>query len=743
MNSFQKDHILIAGSVVLSTFFLIADYSYAAERQRLSINIDDSTPVASFMPDQAFGATLDGLEGGDLERIYSPGNIKAMSGAAYRRLAYRLRTELGIEAWHWNDNGSWSDEANKQGYWTSSDKAVRPSLKSFGYRLPRRGNTIDQAGNDGYSRLDDGNESTFWKSNPYLDSHFTGKDNSLHPQWVIVDFGKRRNVNALHILWGEPYATDFQVEYWDGKDTNYINDLSEGVWRVFDRGHIKDDKGGDVLLRLSDAPVSVRFVRILLNASSGTGPKTDDVRDRLGYSIRELFMGSLDKKGRLKDIIRHAASNKTQTFTLTSSTDPWHRAKDLNLKTVQPGFDQIIMSGLGKNNHILVPAAVLYDTPENMAAMIRYLKSRNFPISMLELGEEPDGQNVSPEHYAALYLQIAKVIHDIDPTLITGGPGFQSEVDGWNTFANPKGERSWMKRFLFYLRERKRLDDFAFFSFEWYPFDSVCESATDQLIMHPTLMKKAFERLDMEGVPRNIPWIITEYGYSSFAGRAEVELPAAILNAEIVSQFLMLGGQAAFYYGLEPNKPIRELDDCTKQDKLWGNLMMFEEGSDGEIKWRLPAYYGAKMVVEEWAEPVNKQHHLFRASVVEVDKSSNKIPNDVTVYAVLRPDRRWGVMILNKSADRIRLNQILFNGTYTDGNSLKGQIEVVQYSPRQYAWHADGENGHPLRSEPPEQFKLGDGLKSGIILPPLSITVVRCEGPHFPNPDYITTKVHN
>ena len=177
-----------------------------------------------------------------------------------------------------------------------------------------------------------------------------------------------------------------------------------------------------------------------------------------------------------------------------SSTDPWHRASDRNPKTTQPGFDRIMISGLGRGNPILTPVSMMYDIPENAAAEIRFLKSRGFPIRQIELGEEPDGQNVTPEHYGALYLQFAKVIHKIDPALITGGPGLQSEVIGWNTFSDETGERSWMKRFLKYLRKHNRIDDFGFFTFEWYPFDDLCKPPAGQLAEHPSLLKKVYER---------------------------------------------------------------------------------------------------------------------------------------------------------------------------------------------------------------------------------------------------------
>src|SRR6267143_60729 len=199
-----------------------------SEATKITVWFKPGNPVARFVPSHAFGAALDGHEKGEVERMLSPKNVKEMLSAGLKPISYRLRTELAVEAWHWNPKGTWSERGRRQGYWTSNAKgAKRHSISvSYGYRLPRRGSTTDQANDDSYSRLDDGDLKTFWKSNPYLDQYFTGEQNSKLPQWVLIDLETEKSINAIQLNWAEPFARAYDVEY--GHFAG-VNDISQAL----------------------------------------------------------------------------------------------------------------------------------------------------------------------------------------------------------------------------------------------------------------------------------------------------------------------------------------------------------------------------------------------------------------------------------------------------------------------------------------------------------------------------------
>ena len=478
--------------------------------------------------------------------------------------------------------------------------------------------------------------------------------------------------------------------------------------------------GGDTTIRLTPAKISVRFVRFLLFESSGTAPPgAIDPRDHLGFSMREIYLGSTDSKGDFHDLMRHAPSGSKQTVTYVSSTDPWHRATDLDPDTEQPGIDRVYQSGLTADQPMILPVGVLYDTPENAAAMLRYVRTRGYPLQQIEVGEEPDGQQVSPEHYGDLYLIFADALHAIDPTLALGGPGFEQGIA--EVWPEADGDRNFLRRFAGFLRSRHRLADLSFVSFEHYPFDNLCDPASEQLLQAPAKLDAALASLALADLQPSIPLIITEYGFSAFAGRTMIELPSALLNADIVGQFLTAGGRTAYFYGAEPNTPINELNRCAG----YGNMMLYEADRSGNAKWPMPTFFGAQLMTQQWVEPSDKVHRLYPAETSVRDSGGRQI---VTAYAVLRPDGQWALMLINKDAKAAHRVTIEFDdGHGAVPKAMRGPVQIYQYGPAQYRWGADGESGHPLRSDAPRSF-IADA-QGALDLPAYSMTIVRGQGP--------------
>ncbi len=680
-----------------------------------TVTIDSGRPLATFSPSAALGAGVDGHGKGTLRDIYSSQNIAAMRSVGLSSLTYRLRTELGVESWHWNPNGHWSDSARTRGYWISDSTSAIPIVLTHGYRLPRRGNTVDQADNTGYSRLDDGDASTFWKSNPYLDPSLDLEDSTPHPQWVLADLGAVASISDIRIAWGNPYAAHFRVQYWKGDVVDDIDESPPGRWVTFPRGDVQASSGGDQRIALADPAIATRFVRIVLTASSHTAPAgARDPRDSAGYAIRELWIGRASHAGVFTDVLRHGASRTTQSLTYASSTDPWHRASDIDLDLEQAGFDRVFRSGLANGLPAMIPVPVLFSTPEDGANELRFLASRGYAYDRVELGEESDGQYVTPEDYASLYLRWARALHGATPHATLGGPSFQSpESQRMMAWPDDTAGAPWMTRFISVLRYRHRLDDFGFLSFEWYPFDDVCSPTAPQLASAPGRLADAMRQLEEQGVPRSLPKIIAEYGYSAFASRAEVDVEGALFDADLLGHFLSLGGATAYLYGYEPTY----LDDDPRCS-AWGNNALFLATSRRDIRYPVAAYHAIRLLTHEWLEPGARAHTMYAATPASGTRGSDTL---LSTFAVRRPDGKWSVLLVNRDADHPRTVRVRFAGAAASG-PLAGRHDEWIFSRAQYRWRISGAEGRPRPDRPPRHRITRDET---VAMPPYSFAVVR------------------
>lgn len=688
--------------------------AFVARKHTYTVTVAASAAVNSIDPIRTLGAGVDSQNNHAAAKIYTPANVKEMLSSGLGPVTYRLYTELSVQAWHWNPAGSWSDAPRKSGYFTGSTTDSGNVVNSYGYRLPGRGDTHDQGNDDDYSRLDDGDPATYWKSDPYLDTAYTGDPNSAHPQWIVVDLGAKKGVDAVQVAWASPYATAYAVQYWTGDDA--IDDPANGNWHTFPQGAVTGGSGGAVTLQVASSPLKVRFVRILMSASSETCDDhgSSDQRNCLGYALDEIGVGTIDS-GTFDDLVVHSPS-KRQTVTYASSTDPWHAASDRVTDQEQPGLDIVFQSGVTRSMPAMIPVSMLYGTPDDAAAEVAYVEGHGYPISYIELGEEPDGQYIVPEDYAALFVQWSNALHAVDSSLKLGGPVFQGTTSDVPAWPNASGNTSWFARFLAYLSAHGALGDLAFMSFEYYPFRP-CPSEQrlqNDLVADPDLIARVVNTWYADGLSKSVPLFITESNFAANDTPVFQEIGGALWYADFAGAFLANGGQGAYLYEYEPD-PLEPYGPCG-----WGSWGMFNASPHYTVRQPASQYFAAQLVTQQWAQPVDRTQDVYAAASDVLDGKRQL----VTAYAISRPDGTWALMLVNKDLKHAYTVAVDFtSGSRT--MHFTSPVAATTFGAAQYVWHQDGKNGSANPDGPAVTSSLPGGKGARYTLPPASITVLR------------------
>jgi len=693
---------------------VFASSSQDAGAQTIYVDVTPGHSTNTFRSAEALGAGVDRIPRVAMDSIFTDATLKKILSAGWQTVTYRLNTELTLEAWHWNPHGKWSEQG-ENGYFVGDSKPTPELiLHSYGYPLPHAGFT--SADSEGYSRLTDGNLSTYWKSNPYLTKAFTGEDDALHPQWVVVDLASPQKINAIRIDWAEPYARSYLVQYWTGEDAFHLP--TRGSWVNFSGGAVIDGSGGRATLRLSSFPIVAQFVRVWMTQSSNTCDTHDssDLRNCVGYAIREIFLGTANPGGGIHDVIRHTADG-AQTATVSSSVDPWHEATRVNADDDQVGLDLLYTSGLTRGLPTMIPVSILHNTPENAAAEIAYVESRGYPISYVEMGEEPDGQHILPEDYAALFLQMATAIHRVDPKLKLGGPAFEDTNEDIQVWPDPLGKVSWLRRFLDYMKAHNRLGDLSFFSFEHYPLQS-CKTEWSDLYNEPNLVRHILQVWRDDGLPANIPIFVTESNLATGTDESFVDIFAALWWSDYVGAFLQTGGNAVYYFHYLP-EPI--LHSCEGSSP--GTFGMFNVDINRQILQYTSEYFSSQLINLEWVQKGNGVHSIFPANSDIRDIAENVL---VTAYAVLRPDGQWALMVINKDQENAHPVQIIFQNLLSKENRhFSGSLTVVTFGSEQYQWHSSKKGGMADPDGPLAYSTIVAGKNTTYTLPKASVTVLR------------------
>jgi len=699
---------LIAGSAAMTQ---------PAAAQTIRVETSADAAAGEFVPNQTLGAGIDRLGAKAVEKLFTKESVDRVLTAGWQTVSYRQNTELFVEAWHWNPNGTWSDPAGR-GYFVGNASPGDPIEHSYGYLLPHRGVTRnDGTGTTGYSRLTDGDPGTYWKSNPYLTSVFTGEADWQHPQWVTLDLASSLPVNAIRIDWAEPFARRYLVQYWTGTD-DPLKQPTKGTWVTFAGGAVSNGSGGSATLMLNPSALPVRFLRIWMTQSSNTcdthGPQ--DRRNCVGYAIKELSLGTQAPSGEFFDLVRHTA-DQDQTATICSSVDPWHEASDMGPTTrEQVGLDLFYTSGYTRGLPAMIPVAMVYGTPEDAAAQITYLTKRGYPISWIEMGEEPDGQFMLPEDYGALYLQFAAALHRVDPALKLGGPVFEGVNEDILAWPDAQGRSSWLGRFVDYLRSHGRLADLAFMSFEHYPYEP-CRIQWSSLYDEPALITNILRVWHDDGLPPGLPLFITEVNIAWATGESFVDIFGALWLADYVGAFLTAGGGGVYYFHYLPG-PLH--GGCNES---YGSFGMFTVDANYQFLQPTSQFFASQLLTQEWVQPGDGTHRVFRAVSDIVDAAGHVL---VTAYAVHRPDDQWALLLINKDQHNLHPVRLAFHDAENGVNrAFAGPTTVITFGSAQYQWHPKGSEGHADPDGPPARATLTAGPDTMFTLPPASVTMIR------------------
>ena len=156
-------------------------FAAAAKAQVVRVDAAPSHATNSFSPPHALGTTVDRVPSNATDMFSVPTN----SDRFYRRAGARSATGRipNFRPVPALESQRQVGDPSGKGYFTGRAVPTTDGIRhSYGYSLQHRGFTRNGGTEfDGFSRLDDGDLHTYWKSNPYLTKPFTGEDDSLHP----------------------------------------------------------------------------------------------------------------------------------------------------------------------------------------------------------------------------------------------------------------------------------------------------------------------------------------------------------------------------------------------------------------------------------------------------------------------------------------------------------------------------------------------------------------------------------
>jgi hypothetical protein len=663
-------------STGLALLICLTVISQASAQIAASLTVNAGTTVTSFVPIHIFGNN----------EAYWASYPVAVATKVQAAGNYFLRYPGGSSSddYHWNASGSFDTNS----YWVPNGTTYSPGFQ--GCQVYR--GTSDSSGYP--SNIDDGNTATTWMSNVDTDLP--------NHQWVYMDLGtKNTAVSAVSIVWGNPYATSFEVDYDNNNAAPYTSN-TETIWTTTSAGTVAGTAGTQVVNFTS---VNTRYVRILMTASSnGAGG---------AYAIAELYV-----LNGAAVVSNNRATEAAQSPMVASSTDP---ASSKTCTTDAPNYYipsydfntyMTALNAMTPKGIPLITVNVGTGTPSEAASWVHYANVvKGYGITYWQIGNETDGNwetggPMNANDYGRRFIEYynameSESVSDGVPISILG------PVVGFpNAPSNAYDGNSYIQDFLLRLQSGGAVADLGGLDFHWYPNLNSFPAGFSTPAMMANFPVTLSGWLGAVGLSLNsIPIFMSEYNSNAGTPNVTVQEASGLWLADWLGTFIASFGSNGFSNLWDV---INGSNDHTVATS--GDLGYLDNSAPYQ---QHATYWAMQMMATDWA--------------ISGDSSTHELVNTASSAATLqtfadyRPDGILSLMIVNEDPAN----------SYSDTINLNGFVpstadSLWTFNTTNYAWQTTTTpyNANP-DTAPVSTLLSGVSSSFTLTLSPYSISVIQ------------------
>lgn len=592
--------------------------------------------------------------------------------------------------YHWNGAG----EFDSVGIWHPDSSRVLPGFLSTSRY---RGTSKDNYGASFHSLITDGDDSTFWWSDP-----LGGPE-----PWVLLELGDAAAIDSVRIVWGALRPDSVSVgevgtTFWNGYRGRDGEFLERARAAVSSETTVVVSAGGPLsYLAIRPLGVGDRGVQIAeIRAWAAGVPATVNVPSRADQTP-VVAMGA------------HPGGIRSTGYG-GDGTPSWTFEMFMDYLGSFPGSEAMICVNYGTG------------TPEEAAAWVKHAnRDRKLGIRHWEVGNEMDGKweeggPVDARQYARKFLAFSKAMKDVDSTILVFGP-----VQAGMTFAEDASGHldgtSWTEEFLRRVSEAERADGRRYldgFDFHAYPYWTSGKPNSSSAL---AAMRKLGGNLDTLAsmlartldAPRERLVAMTEFNVSvvtmDLMMRPENATGIALMLGQLVEKF---GGNAHSIVWDSYEGGGSNADGSS--GSTWGALTLFvtpRSGSGSSIQYAPNSpYWGNWTVSKLWA--------IEGARPIDLTVSGSSA---VEAHA-LTDGRDTSWLLLNLLASPCT--------TQVSANPASGWI--FTFGKAQYAWNGTTADAFAFPNSGPSGRPIPPGWDGKLVIPAYGMVVVRNSSPWEP-----------